>query len=159
MVEMAIMVKMVTMAYQARQAEMAYQARLARMEKTAGMAGMVKMERLERWGSLASKAYLDLLAQAVEGWSTLAGDEQPAPTHQEQSWSMQEGLEEPSIMQKEEQPTTSACQKTRTIYSTRLECRATVQSMGLSTRLMEVVLLVLSTIMMCLVLCVPPPLE
>ena len=129
------MVEMVTMVYQARQAEMAYQARLARKEKTAGMAGMVKMEKLGRWGSLASKAHLDLLAQAVEGWSTLAGDEQPAPTHQEQSWSMQEGPEEPSLTQKEEQPTTSACQKTQTIYSIHLECRTTAQSMGLSMRL------------------------
>ena len=72
------------------------------------------------------------------GWSTLAGDEQPAPTHQEQSWSMQEGLEELIIIRQVEQPTTSACQRTQTIYSTRLECRATVQSMGLSMRQMEV---------------------
>ena len=123
------MVEMVTMACQAR---------LARMEKMAGMAGMVKMERLERWGSLASEAHLDLLAQAVEEWSTLAGDEQPAPTHQEQSWSMQEGLEGPSIILKEEQPTTSACQKIQTIYSIHLECRAAIQSVGLSIRLMGV---------------------
>ena len=129
MVKMATMVVMVTMAYQAR---------LARTAKMVGMAGMVKMEKLERRGSLASKAHLDLLAQAVEGWSTLVGDEQPAPIHQEQSWSMQEGLEEPSIIHKEEQLTTSACQKTRTIYSIYLECRVTVQSMGLSTSHMEV---------------------
>ena len=107
-------------------ATMAYQAPLARMERMAEMAGMVKMERLERVGSLASKAHLDLPAQAVGGCSTLAGDEQPALTHQQQSWSMQEGLEGPGIMHKEEQPTTSACQKTQTIYSTRLECKATL---------------------------------
>ena len=109
--------------------EMAYQAQLV---------GMAKMERLERRGSLASKAHLDLLVQAVEGWSTLAGDEQPALTHQEQSWSMLEWLEELNGIHKEEQPTTSACQKTRTIYSTRLECRAIAQSVGLSMRQMEV---------------------
>ena len=117
------MVEMVTMV------AMAYQAQLA---------GMAKMERLERWGSLASEAHL---AQAVEGWSTLAGDEQPALTHQEQSWSMQEGQEEPSIMYKEEQPTTSACQKTQTIYGIHLECRiasVTVKSVGLSMTQIEV---------------------
>ena len=100
------MVEMAMMVYQAPLA------RMERMERMAGMAGMVKMERLERGGSLA---YLDLPAQAVEGWSTLAGDEQPALTHQEQSWSMLEGLEEVGIMHKEEQPTISACQKIRTI--------------------------------------------
>ena len=125
-------------------AAMAYQARLARMER---MAGMVQTERLERRGSLASKAHLDflvpkahleLLAPAVEGWFTLAGDKQPAPTHQEQSSSMQEGLEELIIPHKEEQPTSSACQRTQTIYSTGLECRATDQSVGLSMRQVEV---------------------
>ena len=140
---------------------------MVEMERMAGMAGMVKMERLERWGSLATKAYLDLmeskahldlLAQAVEGWSTLAGDEQPAPTQQEQSWFMQEELEELGIIHREEQPTTSACQTTRTIYSTWLGCTATVQSVGLSMRLVQV-LLVLSTNMMHLVLCVLPQLE
>ena len=128
---MVVMVKMVVMA------TMAYQARLARMERMAGMVGMVQTERLERRGRLASEAHLD---QAVEGWFTLAGDEQPAPTHQEQSWSMQEGLEELITTHKEEQPTTSACQRTQTIYNTRLECRATVQSVGLSTRQVEVLL-------------------
>ena len=124
-------------------ATMAYQAPLARMERMAEMAGMVKMERLERGGSLASKVYLDLPAQAVEEWFTLAGDEQPALTLQEQSLSMQERLEGLTIMHMEEQPTTSACQRTQTIYSTRLECKALVPSMGLSTSLLEVLLLLL----------------
>ena len=122
---------------------MAYQVHLARTERMAEMAGMVKMERLERGGSLASKAHLDLPAQAMEGWSTLAGDEQPALTQQEQSWFMQEGLEGVGTMHKEEQPTTSACQKTQTIYNTQLECGVTVQSTALSTSLMEVLLLLL----------------
>ena len=136
-------------------ATMAYQAPLARMERMAEMAGMVKMERLERGGSLASKAHLDLPAQAVEGWSTLAGDEQPALTLQQQSWSMQEGLEGPGIMHMEEQPTTSACQKIQTIYSTQLECKAPVQLTVLSTSLLEVLLLQnLLIIMTYLVLCV-----
>ena len=126
------MVEMVKMAYQAQLAEMAYQARQVRMERMEGMARMVKTERLERQESLASEAHLDLLAQAVEGWSTLAGDEQPALTHQEQSWFMQEGLEELNGMHREEQPTTSACQTTRTIYSINLECKTTVQYVGWS---------------------------
>ena len=147
-------------------ATMAYQARLAKMERMAGMAGMVKMERLERWGSLASKAHLDLmaleahldlLAQAVEGWSTLAGDEQPAPTQQEQSWSMQEGLEELSLTLKEEPPTTFACQTTRTIYDTRVECKMIVQYMGLSIRVTHVgSLYTLYSITIYLALCVLP---
>ena len=123
------MVEMVMMAHQARLAEMAYQARLARKERMAGMVGMVKTERLEKQGSLASKdhldlmepkahldlkepkAHLDLLAQAVEGLSTLAGDEQPALSHREQNWFMLERLEVLIIVHKEEQPTTSACQR------------------------------------------------
>ena len=51
--------------------------------------GMVKMERRVTRETLA---HLDLSAPAVEGWCTLAGDEQPALTHQEQSWCMQEEL-------------------------------------------------------------------
>ena len=125
------MVEMVKMAHPARQAEMAYQARLVRMER---MAGMVKTERLEKQGSLASEAHVAILAQAVEGWSTLTGDDQPAPTHLEQSWFMLEWLEELVIIRKEELPTTSVCQRTRTICCTRLGCRVPVQSVELSTR-------------------------
>ena len=139
-------------------ATMAYQAPLARMERMAQTAGMAGMERLERGESLVSKAHLDLLAQAVEEWSTLAGDEQPALTLQQQSWSMQEGLGGPSTVHKEEQPTTSAYQRIQTIYSTRLECKTGTQSMGLSTSLMEV-LLIQFTIMTYLVRCVLPLLE
>ena len=58
-------------------ATMAYQARLVRMER---MAQMAEMEWLERRGILVSlellvfEAHLDLLAQALQEWSTLAGD-------------------------------------------------------------------------------------
>ena len=77
------------------------------MGKMAGMVGTVVT---------GCQAHLVLLALAVpEGWSTLAGDEQPAPTHQEQRRSMKEGLQGVGIMHKEEEPTTSACQKTQTI--------------------------------------------
>ena len=139
-------------------ATMAYQAPLARMERMAEMAGMVKMERLERGGSLASKAHLDLPAQAVEGWSTLAGDEQPALTLQQQSLSTQEGLGELCVLYKEEEPTTFACQRVQTICDTYLECKAVVQSGELSTSLMEV-LLIQFTIMTYLAQCVLPLLE
>ena len=96
---------------------------------------MGKMVRKVGTVVMGCQAHLDLLARAVEGWSILAGDEQPAPTHQEQSWSMQEGLEELITMQKGEQPTTSACQKIQTIHSTQLECKTIAQSMGLNTSL------------------------
>ena len=71
---------------------------------------MGKMARKVETVVMGCQAHLDLLARAVEGWSTLAGDEQSAPTHQEQSWSMQEGLEGVITTFKEEHPTTSACQ-------------------------------------------------
>ena len=45
---------------------------------------------------------------------------------------MQEGLEGLPIIKKEEQPTASACQKTQTTYSSLLECKAPIQSVGLS---------------------------
>ena len=71
---------------------------------------MGKMARKVETVVTGCQAHLDLLARAVEGWSTLAGDEQSAQTHQEQSWSMQEGLEGVITTFKEEHPTTSACQ-------------------------------------------------
>ena len=76
------------------------------LDQQAGMGRMERRDTRERRGTLA---HLDLLTPAVEGWSTLAGDEQPALTHREQSWSMQEGLEGPGIITKEEELTTSAC--------------------------------------------------
>ena len=118
-----------------------------------------KMARKVETVVTGCQAHLDLLAQAVEGWSTLAGDEQSAPTQQGQSWSTQEGLQGVGIVHKEEEPTTSACQKTQTIYSTRLECRATVQSMGLNTRHSVKVLYTLLSNMMHLVPCASPQSE
>ena len=77
-------------------------------------AGMGRMERRGTRGRRGTLAHLDLLTPAVEGWSTLAGDEQPALTHQELSWSMQEGLEGRGMVKKEEEPTTSACLRVQT---------------------------------------------
>ena len=76
-------------------------------------AGMARTVRRERGEILVSKAHLDLLDPAMEGWCTLAGDEQPALTHQEQSWSTQEGLGGPTTVPKEDLLTTSACLRVR----------------------------------------------
>ena len=81
-------------------------------------AGMVKMERKERGDTQVSRVHLGsevhqgLLPQTVVGCSTLAGEEQPALVHLEQSWSMLEELEGVGGPTLVEEQTTSACQKT-----------------------------------------------
>ena len=114
MVKMAEMVVMVRMDFQVLLVKMVKMVKMVEMVVMVSQAGMARTVRRERGEILVSKAHLDLPAPAVEGWCTLAGDEQPAPTHQEQSWSMQEGLGGPTTVPKEELPTTSACLRVQT---------------------------------------------
>ena len=105
---------------------------MAVMVSQAGTARMARRERRETKEIRETVANVDLLAPAVEGWCTLAGDGQPAPTHQEQSWSMQEGLGGLIIIPKGEELTTSACQKPQTTCSSHLESKKEALSMGQS---------------------------
>ena len=59
---------------------------MAVMAVTVSQAGTARMARRETKEIRETVANVDLLAPAVEGWCTLAGDGQPAPTCQEQSW-------------------------------------------------------------------------
>ena len=79
------------------------------VELQAGMEEMVRGEIQE------SKAHLDLPAQIVVELSTRDGAGQSVPVWREHSCSMQEDLVGPNTTSKEEQPITSACQKTRSI--------------------------------------------
>ena len=108
MVKMVEMVKTVVMVWMVKTVEMVVMVCQESPDQQAGL------ERRDTRGRRGTLAHLDLLAPAVEGWCTPAGDEQPALTHREQSWSMQEGLGGPSIVTKEEELTTSACLRVRT---------------------------------------------
>ena len=75
------------------------------------------MEEMEKGETRESKAHLDLPAQIVVELSTRDGVGQCVPVRKEHSCSMQEDLVELITTSKEEQPMTSACQKTRSIQN------------------------------------------
>ena len=108
------MVKMVVTVVMERMESQVHQVGMEKMVVMVKMVGMVVMVFQAGMARMGSWERRETLAPAVEGWCTLAGDERPAPTHQEQSWSTQEGLEGLGLLTKEELPTTSACLRVRT---------------------------------------------
>ena len=62
-------------------------------------------------------------AQGMVGWSTQGGEKLAAQLSQEQSWCMQEELEEAGGATLKELPTTSACPTMQTTFNTHLECK------------------------------------
>ena len=77
--------------------------------------GMERMERREIKEIWACQARLELPDQALEELSTRGGDEQPAPVHRGQSYSMREQLGVHFLIPKVVEQIACACQETRTI--------------------------------------------
>ena len=79
-----------------------------------------------------SKELQVLLVQGMVGWSTQGGEKPAVQMSLEQSWCMQEGLEEAGTATLEEVPTTSACLMIQTTLHTNLECKEPALCMELS---------------------------